>query len=675
MSGDVFQTEPERSTSLPIAEAVKQPRKYRKVSPLWGGISRLACGTTQIAQRAIALKSGDPGSADVLHGPQCVNDLQRWPVSQASEVFASKLYSPNLLMRRASSFFSAGFILNSNFSGRLCAEAGVRMQVKGMRLAGAQVAERSVVAYSTNEKNTECRKLIGASLHRPCHCFKEVSAHLPNLAWEEIKKMRPPALPKNMRKKGMAADAKKALLETARRAYNQQKLYLRQHRAELFRSDRRAECTFHPGKSCQMVWTRVPQVPAEQQPVNWDWSGPMCVAFTPMGSQLADADQTTESLQIHTQQVVSSDLDVFTIENSERMPGDSLVQAISDYPKWFLVPLFLNILRNGWPGRRGRSWRTCINQDRFFWVGPRDTAGIQRHFDSMFRRTCDMVADQYIVSSNSEEDRFRRVMAAKRGNYPRGDQQLSPKECITAMGYKRFVRFEAEFKKAPKGSCFVADVSQNIEARKRVGEILPSACTSSQFFSFSRDRYFTDTDMAVSQGWPVCEEGKDYAELVASSYKMGPGMNAKVVGNGMHLSQVGAVLLYISTHTLRREEVLKMIPITQMPLASRQLEKADSAGVPTMQELAIQATDGVARITACTAAVRVPALESGGEEMAADKAEKADEAEEAADQASSRDRLDDDAPVEPAFVGDEEASPLAGFDDDASVEPAVGDEH
>ena len=61
-----------------------------------------------LAERAIAIKSGDLGSEGMLPGPTCVKDLQVWPVRQANEFFGSSLYTCDILKARASSFFSAG---------------------------------------------------------------------------------------------------------------------------------------------------------------------------------------------------------------------------------------------------------------------------------------------------------------------------------------------------------------------------------------------------------------------------------------------------------------------------------------------------------------------------------------------------------------------------------------
>ena len=295
-----------------------------------------------------------------------------------------------------------------------------------------------------------------------------------------------------------------------------------------------------------MLWSQLPNLPAEQQPVSWDMSGPMCIAYTPMGNKLGDADDTQETLNVHLVQSLTSDLDVFSIENSDHLSDCHIVPIMKVYPKWFIVPLVVNTCVTGWPGRRGRSWRTCLNQDRFVWVGPRDPKDIQRHFPSLFRRTVELCGDDYIMSTEEKEQQFRRSLAAARGNCLRVGQKVDPKACMTPLAHKRFLEYSDEYKKFPHAKCWIADVSQSISARRRVGEILPAACTSSQFFSFTKDRYFTDKDLGVTQGWPVSEASEAYAPLCASSYNMSQHSHARVIGNGMHLSQVGLIYVYTS---------------------------------------------------------------------------------------------------------------------------------
>ena len=592
MSSDVHQfcTEPENGlgSDLPIAEpARKKPR-----IGFWKGLQR----PSRILR---AVRSNDVAEdEEVLRGPASVSELQRWPFIQARELFQHKFYPPGLLMARACSFFSAGLAMSSQFSGRLCAESGMKMQLCGMRQAGAKVHECSVISYAANEKNKECKKMISSYLHRPLHLFSTVSAHVRADKRQEVEAMRPPPLPEHLKKRKKTDEEKAEFLEQSRGAYKRQKTYLHENGRYLFPLGRTSKCSHHPGQQCKMLWPRLPNLPAEQQPVSWDMSGPMCIAFTPMGSQLGDADETQESLNIHLVQSLTSDLDIFSVENSDHLRDEHVVPLIQQYPKWFLVPLIMNTVINGWPGRRGRSWRTCVNQDRFVWVGPRDPADIQRHFLSLFRRTVELCGDDYIIATEEEEQGFRRSLAASRGNYLRAGQLVETKACVTAVAHKRFSEYAEEYTKFPNAKCWIADVSQNIYARRRIGEILPAACTSSQFYSFTRDRYFTDKDLGVSQGWPVSEDAQAYAPLCATKYSMSQHSHARVIGNGMHLAQVGLVALYISCFTVRREEVCRMMPISEIRLSMP--EQTAAAMEAQVEQSAVSAAEDGAEVSSDT---------------------------------------------------------------------------
>ena len=125
-------------------------------------------------------------------GPETVGDLANWPKVQARELFAHPDFAPDRLRARAESFFSAGMLLATDFSGRMCAEAAMRMQLSGMRQAGAKIDERSLISYSACELSTSCRPSIMNSKHKPHHLFEHVSTFLPAEAAQDLVKFRPP---------------------------------------------------------------------------------------------------------------------------------------------------------------------------------------------------------------------------------------------------------------------------------------------------------------------------------------------------------------------------------------------------------------------------------------------------------------------------------------------------
>lgn len=218
----------------------------------------------------------------------------------------------------------------------------------------------------------------------------------------------------------------------------------------------------------------------------------------------------------------------------------------------------------GWSVRRRRSWRTAINQDTLLWLGPRDRGGIQKHFESFFRRTVEVDADVFLATASStlEEKNFRAELAKGQGNFAPEGGCLPVQACMTPAAFKRLAAHQQKYAEmAQKPACFVADLSRNCDSRSRCGSILPAACASSVFFSLTKDRFFTPSDMLIAHGWPVNSES-EFADLMPfDRSKLSTCQERMLLGNSMHLAQVGAVFLYVTSHVLRREVAMAMCPI------------------------------------------------------------------------------------------------------------------
>ena len=487
-------------------------------------------------------------------GPETVGDLANWPKVQARELFAHPDFAPDRLRARAESFFSAGMLLATDFSGRMCAEAAMRMQLSGMRQAGAKIDERSLISYSASELSTSCRPSIMNSKHKPHHLFEHVSTFLPAEAAQDLVKFRPP----RYKKKARSQEENARRIIEARTAYNKQKDYIEKNKEALFPANPTGKCLIHNAQ-CKCFFGGLQNALLEQQPLSWNLSGPMCVAFTQAGLRKGDADPTSESWNIHATRMAMSNHDLFTIENSALMPLSYLDEKIQDQRKWILVPLIVDTCKNGWAARRRRSYRTCVNDSRLIWLGPRDPASIQKLFDKLFNREVNMCADDFLISQHEEHDSFARSIAAKNGNYVRDDAEVEPKHCMTAAGFQRFQVFQQAYNQSSQGQCFVGDISQNMMVFNRSGNILPATMTSTRFYSFSQQRFFTPKDLAFSQGWPVLSTDT-YPDIMMSGERSTHG-EFHSLGNGMHLSSVGQVMLFMACFTLRKEVALKLVPV------------------------------------------------------------------------------------------------------------------
>ena len=252
----------------------------------------------------------------------------------------------------------------------------MRMQLSGMRQAGAKIDERSLISYSASELSTSCRPSIMNSKHKPHRFFEHVSTFLPAEAAQDLVKFRPP----RYKKKARSQEENARRIIEARTAYNKQKDYIEKNKEALFPANPTGKCLIHNAQ-CKCFFGGLQNALLELQPLSWNLSGPMCVAFTQAGLRKGDADPTSESWNIHATRMAMSNHDLFTIENSALMPLSYLDEKIQDQRKWILVPLIVDTCKNGWAARRRRSYRTCVNDSRLIWLGPRDPASIQKLFD------------------------------------------------------------------------------------------------------------------------------------------------------------------------------------------------------------------------------------------------------------------------------------------------------
>jgi hypothetical protein len=172
-----------------------------------------------------------------------------------------------------------------------------------------------------------------------------------------------------------------------------------------------------------------------------------------------------------------------------------------------------------------------------------------------------MTVDDLVVSTDSEHAEFMALLSKKHGNFARDVMALTMQSCLTTVEMNRFRAYEREAAKAPPGTAFVSDISQNIEYRRRVGPILPTLCQSSLFYSYTKQRFLTPTDMMLSQGWHLPSD-KLYGDLAPDGHQLATIRTAKkVFGQGMHLAQVGALFLFLSSYTMRREDAIALVPL------------------------------------------------------------------------------------------------------------------
>ena len=331
--------------TLPVRSSLHRSRPGKTFTKKWkkklGQRARLSQGNLRRLNEELRAADRQASSAASLTpGPTTLAELLDWPRRNCARMWQAA--DGELYKQRAESLLSAGLMLHSNFSGQLCAETGVMMQMRGMRLAGAKVQEQSVVPFSAVERNRQCQELILQAHRGPVHLFDDVLRHFPPAEAQRLKDMRPKAAPVQP-VQGLGAEStaesqqqKAARLTEAAACYREQDTYLGKNLGRLFSDRRMAPCLKHPGRHCHMTWQELRNVPREAQPLSWEISGPMCTPHSLMGERKGTADPSMESWHVWSAAMSVSNHDLVTCENSDVMPEN----------------MFASKMHAGTPGRR-----------------------------------------------------------------------------------------------------------------------------------------------------------------------------------------------------------------------------------------------------------------------------------------------------------------------------------
>jgi hypothetical protein len=270
-----------------------------------------------------------------------------WPLRQCVDMWG-EFSDGSILRARAESMLAHGLALHSDFSGQLCAESGIRAQLRGMKLYGAPVAEDGLLSYSACERSETYRGLIKSARHPPLHLFSDVLHHLPGDLREKVISLRPPK-----REKCSTPYQRQKALSLASEAHRAQSQLIHEHAPTAFPHDRAAHCEMHDD-CCPMLWSPANDMPRHEQPLSWNVSGPMCDPYSRMGSRTKSAHPSVESWHAWSESIAVGPHDLVTCENSDMMPLAEFSNKMSARgplgAKWFMVPLILSTQDSSYRG-------------------------------------------------------------------------------------------------------------------------------------------------------------------------------------------------------------------------------------------------------------------------------------------------------------------------------------
>ena len=112
-------------------------------------------------------------------------------------------------------------------------------------------------------------------------------------------------------------------------------------------------------------------------------------------------------------------------------------------------------------------------------------------------------------------------------------------------------------------AAFIADISQNPDARNRSSTLVPAATRSSVFVSLTKAKVFTPLEVDATLGYPGVVTGGEadmYLDLVATSTPLSQSDRCSLSGNSLHLACAAAWELYVCSHLVRRELLVGFTP-------------------------------------------------------------------------------------------------------------------
>ena len=174
-----------------------------------------------------ALRSGGSEAAVALiegleappAGPTSLRDLLQWPQRHCSSLWDGP--QGELRRARAESCLQHGVVLHTDYSGQMCAETALRMQLRSMGKHGAvRIDERSLTSYRACDNSKLCQSIMASASHPPLHLFASMLDQIPRRHADALASMRPPSY----KGKASGAEEEARRLAEAGDAYKQQQV-------------------------------------------------------------------------------------------------------------------------------------------------------------------------------------------------------------------------------------------------------------------------------------------------------------------------------------------------------------------------------------------------------------------------------------------------------------------
>jgi hypothetical protein len=400
------------------------------------------------------------------------------------------------------------------------------------------------------DNNIDSQKLMMAV--DSAHVFPDVLAFLPLEIKTKLLELRPD--------KGLGTKLKEE-------AHLAQRAFLQSVKGKMRPDLATAFCVKHQAL-CKVMWSDDPKCPVLHRPLKSNYSGPMCLPWTSMGSQMGYADPSVESynawLAFQSSCHIDNCMDTVFVENSDKFPWEDFVVGMGG--EFTCVRCVFSLSMLGVPMERPRTYGVAINNASLVWVGPSTEHGIAAEFRSLFQQRVELEADDYAGLDTPEGiEQVRESLARNRGVF--SSTHDMPIEALLAPTQKdvwcQTVDEQAQgISKASLKGTLVVDLSQSTK-RARGRSWFPSPTKSTLVASVSKHHIFTKREVDLVLGWPVIDlkSTQKYQHCVPARYwELSTQTMQKFTGNSMSLQQMSAWSIYISSNIVRRDKLQQWMP-------------------------------------------------------------------------------------------------------------------
>jgi len=228
----------------------------------------------------------------------------------------------------------------------------------------------------------------------------------------------------------------------------------------------------------------------------------------------------------------------------------------------------------GVPLMRPRFYGGGLLKTTWVWVGPQ-VEDVTHDFMKFFARRVNCECDMFAKLDSAEQIQITREKFADRsGEICMHDS--TPTELLLTDSARLNLDMLKKLNKGENskigtlGGCS-GDVSQNPNMRLRAGPFLPSLQKSSIMLCTAppskEDHIYTCGELSFMHGWPSLEcSPQKYKDVLNFNLSAAPlSVQSKLLGDGMSLNIAQAWLLYVMSHSVRRDLVEAMSPPLRNP--------------------------------------------------------------------------------------------------------------